>query len=158
MTVFGATGHQDVPADAADFVTKAARRVLQHGKEPPHVVTSLAAGADQLIASLVVEGGGELDVVVPSQGYEATFSSPTARRAFTSLLRQAKTVTTLDFPQPSEEAFWAAGKMIVDRCDTLLAIWDGRPARGLGGTADVVRYAEERGREVCVIWPEGVER
>ncbi len=39
----------------------------------------------------------------------------------------------------------AAGVWMVDRSDRLVAIWDGKPAAGLGGTGDVVAYALERG-------------
>jgi hypothetical protein len=46
----------------------------------------------------------------------------------------------------------------VDRSDVLLAVWDGRPARGFGGTGDVVAYARRRGVPVEVVWPRGAER
>ncbi len=52
----------------------------------------------------------------------------------------------------------AAGRAVADRSDLLLAVWDGAPAAGLGGTADIVRYAEERGKAVEIIWPEGARR
>jgi hypothetical protein len=38
-----------------------------------------------------------------------------------------------------------AGRVVVDRSSVLVAAWDGQPSRGLGGTADVVAYARERG-------------
>ena len=60
--------------------------------------------------------------------------------------------------EPSEAAFLAAGRLVVERSDVLAAVWDGKPARGSGGTADVVDYAKELRREVVVIWPEGLER
>jgi hypothetical protein len=67
-------------------------------------------------------------------------------------------VDTLPFEEPSEKAFFEAGKRIVDWADLLVAVWDGGPARGFGGTADVVRYAEERGRSLLILWPAGVKR
>jgi hypothetical protein len=39
-----------------------------------------------------------------------------------------------------------------------LAVWDGKPARADGGTADVVADARERGTPVRVIWPNGAQR
>lgn len=42
----------------------------------------------------------------------------------------------------------ATGLIVVERCDALLAAWDGEPAGGFGGTADVVAYARSRGRPV----------
>jgi hypothetical protein len=46
----------------------------------------------------------------------------------------------------------------VDRSDVLLAVWDGQPARGPGGTGDVVAYARARGTPVEVVWPAGAAR
>jgi hypothetical protein len=40
----------------------------------------------------------------------------------------------------------------------LCAVWDGLPARGYGGTADVVAYARQHGKPVHVIWPAGARR
>lgn len=48
--------------------------------------------------------------------------------------------------------------MLVGMADRLLAVWDGKPARGFGGTADVVAYARRVGVPVDVIWPEGAVR
>jgi hypothetical protein len=42
--------------------------------------------------------------------------------------------------------------------DELYAVWDGKPVRAYGGTADVVAYARERGTPVRVIWPDGAQR
>lgn len=64
----------------------------------------------------------------------------------------------MPYEEPSDEAYLAAGQEVVDLTDTLLAIWDGQPARGLGGTADVVRYARSVGKRVVVIWPLGSAR
>lgn len=42
--------------------------------------------------------------------------------------------------------------------DGLLASWNGKPARGYGGTAHVVEAAKQRGVPVTVLWPKGAER
>jgi hypothetical protein len=42
------------------------------------------------------------------------------------------------------------GQMLVRRADLLIALWDGKPPRGRGGTADVVTEARRSG--VPVIW------
>jgi len=43
-----------------------------------------------------------------------------------------------------------AGESIVNEADVLVAVWDGKPAAGLGGTADVVTYARNLGKPL--IW------
>ena len=43
------------------------------------------------------------------------------------------------------------GKKVVDACEILIAIWDGKPSRGNGGTAEIVNYALEQGRTILRI-------
>lgn len=158
MTIIGCTGHQQMPTEARRHAGRQMRLLLA-SVEPPIVgVSSLAAGADQMFARAVREQGGRLQVVIPSDGYESTFSEAEELRSYLQLLAEATTVATLSFPEPSEAAFLAAGHAVVDECDVLYAVWDGQPARGLGGSADVVGYARSRGKAIQVIWPEGISR
>ncbi len=147
----GVTGHQDLPDCAVPAITRDVRAQLEAAADVTGV-TSLAAGADQLFSALVLDLGGELEVIVPSENYESTLSG-SSLMLYHRLLAEAKDVRRLAYASPSEEAFLAAGKEVVERCDMILAIWDGKPAQGLGGTADIVRYAEQRGVPVEVIWP-----
>jgi hypothetical protein len=55
-------------------------------------------------------------------------------------------------------SFMAASMFMLRRVDELFAVWDGLPARGFAGTADVVAHARRRGIEVCVLWPPGSRR
>lgn len=153
MTALGVTGHQVIPPAVRELVVRAVRDILRQAEPPLLAVSSLAAGADQLVAAELLRAGGRLHAIVPSRDYERTFTAAADLAAFRSLLEAADAVTRLDYAEPSEEAFLAAGKRVVDDCETLIAIWDGRPARGLGGTADVVRYARASGRTVSVVWP-----
>jgi hypothetical protein len=155
----GITGHQDLPASARREIETRMRETLATHGEPGLIgVGSLAAGADQLFARVVAEVGGELEVVVPCSGYESTFTTARERAAYHAALATARSVERLSYPGPSEEAFLAAGVAVVDRCELLIAVWDGQPARGLGGTADIVDHARGVGRDVVVIWPAGTRR
>jgi hypothetical protein len=51
-----------------------------------------------------------------------------------------------------------ASVQMIEQADELFAVWDGKPARGYGGTADVVDAARKRGLPVTVIWPAGSRR
>lgn len=42
--------------------------------------------------------------------------------------------------------------------DALFAVWDGKPYRALGGTADVVAHARANDLPVTIVWPEGATR
>lgn len=145
------TGHQDLGA-AAPWVSDVLLAAVQI-RQPIRGLSSLARGADQLFADAVVRTGGSLYVVVPCEDYEATFSSAGARAEYDRLLAAAQSQTTLSFPEPSEGAFWAAGQRLVNEADVVVAVWDGQPAAGLGGTADVVRYALDKGRPVLRLDP-----
>jgi len=156
MTRIGVTGHQNIPPEARAAVSRLARDAL--AEHPSLVaVSSLAAGADQIVASAALAAGGALMLIVPCVHYRSTLSGDDLKR-YDRLSAVAIDVELLPFDQPSEEAFMAAGKRVVDVSEHVLAIWDGLPAAGYGGTADVVEYARGLGREVTVIWPPGVAR
>jgi len=155
----GCTGHQGLsPSTRRNVAAAVARLLADRGEGSVVGSSSLAEGADQLFAFAVLAAGGRLHAVIPSQGYERTFQSDQARATYAALLALADDLTTLAFPEPSEDAFLAAGHAIADRCDMLIAVWDGQEAAGKGGTGDVVRYARARGRDVQVVWPAGARR
>ena len=155
--MIGVTGHQQLPEESSAVLLPKVRDVIESVPPPVVVITALAAGADQLVAREVLRHRGTLHAIVPAAGYESTLVGDD-RRAYDQLLAKADQVTHLDFPEPSEQAYWAAGQEMVDRCDLLIAIWDGKPARGLGGTGDVVQYARTAGKDVRIIWPSGAVR
>lgn len=156
MRTIGISGHQKAPGVVWRLMESRVTHLL--GSPPFRGVSSLAAGADQKFADLVIRLGGDLLVVVPSDNYVASFERSTDRTRFEVLLNQAVSTERLDYDEPSEDAFLAAGRRVVDLCDLLVAVWDGLPAQGKGGTADVVAYARHQGKPVEVIWPAGVKR
>jgi hypothetical protein len=157
-TVVGVTGHQVIPTGARGFVVNAVQDLLRELESPLRAFTSLAAGADQLVAKELLSAGGRLHVIVPSRDYEQTFAVREDLACFRTLLTAADAVSELDYQEASEEAFLAAGRSVVDNCEMLIAVWDGKPARGLGGTADVVRYARDSGKPVSIVWPDDLSR
>lgn len=140
----GVSGHQHIqPQSALRWVEEAIREEL-HEQRASVGVSSLAAGADQIFAGIVLELGLALEAVIPCAGYDSAFADQTSKDRFKKLIGQAKTQHVLDFPYPSEEAFFAAGKRVVDTVDLMIFVWNGMPARGLGGTADIVEYARTK--------------
>lgn len=153
---YGVSGHQKAPQSVWNLLSARLPDILG---DPPFVgVSSLAAGADQRFAEDVLRRGGTLHVILPSPAYESSFNRPSDLHLFRSLLLRASEVETLDFTKPTEDAYLAAGQRVVDVCDLLVAVWDGLPAQGKGGTADVVSYARSMGKPVDVVWPSGVRR
>jgi hypothetical protein len=150
----GVTGHRDLTPETACLVAGAFDR---HLAERPDVVglSCLAEGADVLFAWAVLRRGGALEAIVPSAEHRGRRDDVAE---YDRLLERAATVTRLPYPEDGPAALMAASLVLVERSDLLLAVWDGRPARGLGGTADVVEYARRAGVPVTVIWPPGAAR
>jgi len=156
-TVVGITGHQNMTPATKRLVRQALLSRLQ-SLLPVIGVTSLAAGSDQIFAECVDELGGSIAAIIPSEHYEDSFDTLKARSAFRRLNKKAVESILLPFPRPSEEAYMSAGRAVVDRCQLLVAVWDGLPAGGLGGTADVITYARTQGKPVEIVWPSGSRR
>jgi len=154
----GVTGHRSIPREAQAYVRAGLEAALREVEGSLEALSSLAVGADQLFAGLALIRGAELTAVIPSGDYESDFADAAELAGYRALRDRAARVVRLDFPHSTDEAYYAAGTYIADHCDRLLAVWDGRPARGLGGTGDIVTYARSLGRPVTVIWREGVER
>jgi hypothetical protein len=156
----GMTGHAGLPPPTVELVTAALRDTL--GAYVPNLVgvTMLGPGADQLFARVVLSLGGTLHVVQPTTGsqYRDGFTDPDAQRGYDELYGQASHVQVLAHTESTEQAHMDGGKAVVDRSSVLVAVWDGQPSRGLGGTGDVVAYARQRGVPVTVVWPEGATR
>lgn len=122
--------------------------------QPPclRMVTALAEGADSLAAQAALERGWQVDACLPfpAAEYAVDFAPGPPRDRFDQLLAQATSVMSLPGTRDAATAAYeAAGRMVLDQSDILLALWDGDPARGRGGTAQVV--AEAVARHIPVI-------
>ena len=149
----GVTGHQQLPSRRA--WTWVRRQVDSFLDRTPHLtgISSLAIGADQLFASAVLRKGGTLEVIVPFPDYEDRFSTPHQKLAYRRLLAKASRVTVLERAGTDQDCYLEAGKRIVQSCELLLAVWNGEPASGRGGTADIVTYALNLPKPILCINP-----
>lgn len=138
----GVTGHQALPPDQTRLKASLYNELSRFG--PGVGLTSLAAGSDQIFATIALDMGWTLEAIIPCHNYMDTFSDATARQNYRRLLGRCEARTELPYDFPSEIAFLKAGHYIVDHVDRMVFVWDGRPAKGLGGTADIVQYATER--------------
>jgi hypothetical protein len=153
----GVTGHRSLPEDQslADRVAEAVRGVIDWRDEPPClvVVSALAPGADRLVAEAVLRvPGAELEALLPMppEEVELDFPEPASRAEFRDLLARAREIDVIPSAGSRRANFESAGLAMLERIDVLLALWDGEPARGQGGTAEIVAYAETRG--LPVVW------
>jgi hypothetical protein len=140
----GVTGHQSRPGLHWEWVRAVLDAELATMPLPFEGISCLAAGADQEFARAVLRHGGDLHAVVPHAEYDASFEHPADHAAYRDLLAAAARVTELHGGPTPEDAYLSAGTYVVDVAEQLVAVWDGRPSRGRGGTADVVAYARGR--------------
>ncbi|MFP5329893.1 MAG: hypothetical protein ACLGHC_07135 [Alphaproteobacteria bacterium] len=114
-------------------------------------ISPLADGADQLAARIAVELGFELHVILPFPApvYRRELADDDSRAAFDELIAKAGCVLELpgEHEQPID-AYVMTGRATIAHSDLLLAIWDGLPPRGRGGTGEVVEIAVVKGTPV----------
>ena len=115
-------------------------------------ISSLAIGADQLFANLVLRHGGNLHAVIPCSDYRIDFRGED-QVEYDRILKQARKVEILPDGPTRDESYLGAGKRVVDLSDVLIAVWDGKKAAGLGGTGDVVDYAKQISKRIMHLNP-----
>jgi len=150
----GITGHRKLQsADTWRWVTREMTALLSAIEPPLTGISSLAIGADQIFAEVVLELHGSLEAVIPSENYERTFENDVDLARFELLRTAASRVETLAGAQDDEQAYLNAGKRVVDRSESMIAVWDGQPARAVGGTAEIVEFAKLAGVPVIQLNP-----
>jgi hypothetical protein len=131
------------------------------------LITPLALGADRLGAEAALDQGCEIfaPMPFPQEEYEKDFTGNRGKAdakpmsaeqdlgEFRQLLSRGSGWLELDGARsygPDDDhsagrAYEAVGRFVVRHCDVLVAVWDGRPSNGRGGTAEVVHYAATTG-------------
>jgi hypothetical protein len=149
----GVTGHQELGGASAErWVRGAVQRAVRH-YQISYGYTCLAKGADQIFAEVLGRMCVPYSAIVPSRQYDTTFTTVAAKLSFQTLLAAASESIALEFSFPSEDAFFAGGQEVVSRADLIVAVWDGQPAKGRGGTGDIVALARENARRVIHLNP-----
>ncbi len=150
------TGHRCLPeADSLKpAIQKAVERIrAAYPGRLYQVYSCLAEGADRLLGrSLVQSLPAELVVVLPlaEPEYLKDFESDESVGEYHALRRQAVAALppARDLPRPL--AYREANQILAARCDLLVAVWDGEPARGPGGTGETVELFRRAGR--ALLW------
>jgi hypothetical protein len=120
------------------------------------VISMLAEGADLVGMQAALDCGAELMGVLPfdEQSYREGFAGGPSRAVFDNVLSKLSSIVVLGGIVGDDASYELANSEILDRSDVVIAVWDGDPARGPGGTGDVVHDALERGLPVIVISPQ----
>ena len=152
----GVTGHRDLLADEVPALREKVRDFFIQLQGDYHdlerqLITPLAEGSDRLVADVALELGCNLIVPLPmpQAEYEKDFSSPEAVEEFRGSLKKARVIhlrllksdpgKSLTHEEKAQQ-YAQMGIFISNHSQVLLALWDGKPASEVGGTASVVNY------------------
>ncbi len=154
--VVGFSGHRQL-ADAAAVaraVTSALESLRQEARGEWVALSSVATGGDQLFVTQARALGLSWHAILPLPKAEfARDFSADEWQTVEQTLGQAEHVRIITENGSREDAYLDCGMETVNGSDVLLAVWDGEPARGKGGTADVVEYARSLGKPIIIIDP-----
>jgi len=163
----GVSGHRDITASFPDLehvLGYACQRIIRArdaiatASTPTglSMVSSLAEGADRLVVAAMAKAYSQhpdacqLEAILPLEqaSYDADFLSAGSKREFGELLASAAVKEVVAPTASRDDAYQSAGEAVVDRSDVMVFIWDGQPARGRGGTADIFAYAQQRKKPI----------
>jgi len=110
------------------------------------IISPLAEGADTLVAKALLEINKDIKLSVPipiqEEKYLEEFISDKDRKEFEVLKDKASSIYVVK-EGLDDNIYMNVGKEVVNKSDFLIALWDGKEANGVGGTADVIAYAKE---------------
>src|SRR5579859_2679938 len=145
----GVSGHQQIGDETTiEFVLQQMHELLSkfqrlRREHDQNIIaySSLAVGADRLFVKTALALNIPVEVIIPCSNYPDTYGSSEIREEYHDLLSRCQQVHVLPFQNCSEDAYLAAGHWIVDHTDLMILVWNGFPAGGKGGTADIASYA-----------------
>lgn len=145
------------------------------------VISSLAEGADRMTAHAAIARSAAasrlqheaveiaLDVPLPfaAEIYKDDFKTEAAKAEFDDLLKKARSVLVLpggrgdpgvserDRALQENRSYEAAGLTLLNQSDIILAVWDGGPSAGRGGTPEMLDIAARSGTPIIHIDAKG---
>jgi hypothetical protein len=152
----GVVGHRPnrltAPKTVAGDITRLLDCIVDAaGEEPVMLASALAEGADMIAARQAVSRGIALQAVLPFARAEYQRDFPDAAQEFYALLQAAAQIVELPGKRHhAPQAYEAAALEILDNAALLIAVWDGGPSGGRGGTTESIRQATAR--KLPILW------
>ena len=161
----GITGHRDLLQSEILYYKEQIKSYLSELSKNMDksllLISPLADGADRLFIEAGKELGLEYEVILPMpiELYAKDFDESSLVE-FNSLLIHAKKYSSIDiinnrsaedikeYCPARDEQYFAIGKYLAQECDVLVALWDGEDNKKVGGTADVVKYRKNLGKDI----------
>jgi hypothetical protein len=152
--IVGFSGHRQL-ADMVGPARAIMAAITELRREAPGDwigLSSVAAGSDQLFVQQVLDQGLSWHAILPlpRTQFREDFT-PFDWSVAESFLARADHVRVIGENASREDGYLDCGMETVNDSDVLIALWDGLPARGKGGTAEVVEYATALGKPVLII-------
>jgi hypothetical protein len=159
--VVGLTGHRHLRNP--EKMSKVIETLLDslRAEVPGQLVgySSAAIGADTLFAEACLSSGLPWMALLPQSehDFKNDFGESDWEKT-SSLLRRAARVQSLSWARETDRnlAYLECGLLIVEEADVMIAVWDGKPSRGVGGTADVVANARNLNKPLILIHPDSL--
>ena len=149
----GFTGHRHLPDESKSraCILKFLQDFKSKTNKIVYGVSSAAAGGDLLFAESCIQIGLPIRILLPTpkEQFREDFDAPSWARA-ESVMQRAISVEVIGYGQTKEERYYECGAETVEQSEILLALWDGKPSQGLGGTEEIFTYAKNQGRPV--VW------
>ncbi|QRN82079.1 hypothetical protein JR338_06395 [Chloroflexota bacterium] len=156
MTRIGVTGHR-ILAEIGKLnqaIDIGLIKIEECLPAPFAIVSSLAEGTDQLVAERALTRWPDCSLIVPlplpTPIYQSQFTNQDALATFNQLLSAADEIMSPPEAKDLPDAYLQAGQVMLEMSDVIIAIWDGEPAQGIGGTENIVALARERG--ISLVW------
>lgn len=118
-------------------------------------LSGMAIGTDLIAAETTlrlkdVYSWIELECVIPCLNQSSKWAEK-FRKRYDDVIRSCAR-TTLISTEFTKTCMYERNRYLVENCDILLAVWNGKPS----GTGKTVDYAVRKGKSICVINPDDI--
>lgn len=115
-------------------------------ERPERIISGMALGWDQAFAEAAFHLDIPLVAAVPFEGFDRRWPARSCERLQFLLFHAAEVYIVS--PYPGARAMQLRNEWMVDRADSMAALWDG----SWGGTFNCIQYAEKRQKPVTNLW------
>jgi voltage-gated potassium channel Kch len=176
--VIGVSGHRPhkMDVDNQELRRQVVEALMGFREEYPNqhftVLSPLAEGTDRLVAKLamdVLDASLQVPLPLPYDLYVSDFQTAESVEEFKELvgradyyyelpmrfgnIRELAYREGLESNEARNKQYALAGAYVIQRCDRLIAIYDGLSENGTGGTSQVVRWYREGGIDQEYLYP-----
>lgn len=116
--------------------------------KPEKIISGMALGIDQWAANIACKLNIPFIAAIPFANQDRVWIEE-SKRAYHALLNKAVEQVIVCEGGYSAYKMQIRNEWMVDRCDKLIAVWDGTE----GGTGNCVKYAQSKNKDIIYINP-----